>query len=51
VVEAAGSQRGRVQLIVAAALGASLRRWRCGLKGLEEALNKSAQSRLPATPG
>jgi uncharacterized peroxidase-related enzyme len=52
VVEAAGSQRAAFELIVASALGAGLHRWRRGLEALEEALKKSAQSRLPpATPG
>ena len=42
MVEAAGSQRAAFELIVAAALGASLHRWRCGLKALEKALRVSA---------
>jgi uncharacterized peroxidase-related enzyme len=52
VLEAAGSQRAAFELIVASALGAGLHRWGRGLEALEEALNKSAQSRVPpATPG
>jgi hypothetical protein len=52
VVEEVGSQRAAFELIVAAALGAGLHRWRRGLNVLEETLKKSAQSRLPpAAPG
>jgi uncharacterized peroxidase-related enzyme len=52
VVEAAGSQRAAFELIVASALGAGLHRWRRGLEALGEALNTSAQPRMPpATPG
>jgi len=52
VVEAAGSERAAFELIVASALGAGLHRWRRGLEALEEALNTSAQPRVPpGNPG
>ena len=38
VVEKAGSEGAAFELIVASALGASLHRWRRGLKVLEEAM-------------